>query len=216
MPVKPCKHATLEVLVCPICTRNRERANDRYRRKPHEIKEKVKAWRETNVEKHKTNGQNYYKKNIAKFQARGQTEAERVKNRARVKRHNEAKPQQRLARVHRRRALKMGVLEGDLFTWRDVLERDGPTCYICGLDTVPDSPDLKLRPTVEHLRPLSEGGPHSLERTAIAHFSCNCSKGRLSCEPGSVPGVLRERCRARIRQYLTVSGPAGREANLAR
>lgn len=61
-----------------------------------------------------------------------------------------------------------------LFTLRQVAERDGWRCHLCGKQ-VPDREyaALPLDPTIDHLVPLAHGGAHSLENVALAHNRCN-------------------------------------------
>jgi hypothetical protein len=175
-----------------------------YQQDPQRVKTRVSDYRIKYQDAYKARNSRYYQaqRDIISINRANRSEAERQKERDRVKRHNDRNPQQRLARVTARRALKMGALVGKKFTYRDIIARDGLKCYICGYDTIPNCADIKLRPTVEHLVPLIINGSHSLERAALAHFSCNCSKGRLKVEPGAVPTELQERCRRRISEYL--------------
>jgi hypothetical protein len=182
---------------------NQEASRRRYAANAERIKENARRYRANNLDKLKKRHHNYYLNNIEKFQARAnKSEAERQKDRDRVRRHNEAHPEQRLKRVAARRAMKLGCAVDGSFTWRDVAARDGYCCYICGLKTIPDCPDLKLRPTVDHLKPLIAGGSHSLDRSALAHFSCNCSKGKRELEVEAVPADFRKLCRFRIKEYI--------------
>lgn len=175
----------------------------RYLAKRDEYIKRIKAYCKANPEKTKERGKRYYRKNIAKWQARSnRSEAERQKERDRVKRHNDQNPEQRLKRAAVRRAKKLGVLVGEPFTVTDVIARDGLICYICRLATIPKCSDIKLTPSVDHLKPLIIGGPHSLARAALAHFSCNCSKARQHFESDNVPVDFAARCRTRIQSYL--------------
>lgn len=51
-----------------------------------------------------------------------------------------------------------------------ILERDGGTCYLCGLP-IPDG-DLHF----DHVIPLSRGGAHTMENIRATHKRCNLSK----------------------------------------
>lgn len=58
-----------------------------------------------------------------------------------------------------------------------VLERDGWTCYLCGADTrVTEDPFDPASATVDHVIPLSAGGPHTMANVRCACLRCNCSK----------------------------------------
>lgn len=75
-------------------------------------------------------------------------------------------------RRHRERAAGIG-LAGSI-TIRELAERDGWRCHLCG-KKVPDR-EYGARPldaTIDHLIPLSAGGQHVPENVALAHFQCN-------------------------------------------
>lgn len=55
---------------------------------------------------------------------------------------------------------------------RAVVARDGPECFFCG--QVPEVP------TMEHLVPLTSGGPNHISNFAIACEGCNVEAGNLS------------------------------------
>lgn len=75
-------------------------------------------------------------------------------------------------RRHRERMAGVG-LSGSI-TLREVAERDGWRCHLCG-KKVPDRPSAvnPLDPTIDHLIPLSAGGEHVPENVALAHRRCN-------------------------------------------
>jgi len=50
--------------------------------------------------------------------------------------------------------------------------RDGSTCYLCGQGLDLDDPF-----EIEHRKPVSAGGLDDLDNLAIAHRSCNRTKG---------------------------------------
>lgn len=77
---------------------------------------------------------------------------------------------------HRRRQAMAASPE--TFTTRQIAERDGWTCHICG-GSVPDQPwsNAADDPTLDHLVPLSAGGAHTMANVALAHFLCNSLRG---------------------------------------
>lgn len=85
-------------------------------------------------------------------------------NRASSKRH----------RSHIKRA-KNG---GERFTLREIAERDGWKCHLCG-GAVPDRAWMARDkdPTIDHLVPVSEGGEHTRKNVALAHNRCNWERG---------------------------------------
>lgn len=50
--------------------------------------------------------------------------------------------------------------------------RDGNTCYLCGQPADTDDPF-----EIEHVKPRSAGGTDDLDNLALAHRSCNRTKG---------------------------------------
>lgn len=57
---------------------------------------------------------------------------------------------------------------------QQLVERDGPDCWLCGEATTP------FDRTVEHLVAVSRGGTNDLENLALAHTGCNRRMGNLS------------------------------------
>lgn len=60
---------------------------------------------------------------------------------------------------------------------REIYERDGHICQICGIPVVgalawphPDSASL------DHRIPLAKGGSHTAENTQLAYLACNVRK----------------------------------------
>lgn len=97
-------------------------------------------------------------------------------------------PERRAERSRRskmkRRAAKRGV-EAEVFDPREVFERDRWICQICGWKIDPDAtyidpatgkPNPRY-PTLDHVVPLAEGGPHTRANTRLACFDCNCKRG---------------------------------------
>lgn len=53
-----------------------------------------------------------------------------------------------------------------------LLMRDGDRCYLCG-----QGPDLEDPFEIEHVKPRRSGGSNDLNNLALAHRSCNRTKG---------------------------------------
>lgn len=70
-----------------------------------------------------------------------------------------------------RRARKLGVVYENIDPAR-VFERDGHRCQICGIHTRGQFPALTA-PTIDHIVPLSRGGPHTYANVQCACFRCN-------------------------------------------
>jgi 5-methylcytosine-specific restriction endonuclease McrA len=62
----------------------------------------------------------------------------------------------------------------ELFNWR---------CFLCKepIDRYRRCPDWRAA-TIEHIIPISQGGTHTWDNVAPAHYYCNMSKGDLSLE----------------------------------
>lgn len=68
---------------------------------------------------------------------------------------------------------------GDDITWGELGERDKWRCHICG-DRVLKRAGKAKQPrgaTVDHLIPIADGGTHTWDNVALAHRSCNTSRG---------------------------------------
>ena len=70
-------------------------------------------------------------------------------------------------RNHRKRC--NGAVEH--FSHREIAERDGWACHICGDEVT------RADWSIDHLVPLSLGGEHTRANVKIAHRSCNASRG---------------------------------------
>jgi hypothetical protein len=67
----------------------------------------------------------------------------------------------------------------ELITVATLGERDDWTCHLCRADVRQDAayPDPESG-SIDHLIPVSDGGPHTLANTALAHLRCNVRRGR--------------------------------------
>lgn len=85
-------------------------------------------------------------------------------------------------RAHRR---DRRAREGAPIHWTTVADRDGLACHLCGDDCDPDDFTRDgttflagiTYPSVDHVIPLSLGGPHDLDNVRLAHFLCNSLRG---------------------------------------
>lgn len=68
--------------------------------------------------------------------------------------------------------------EAGRYTVVDIAERDGPICHICTdpIDMALSGNDI-AGPTVDHIIPISRGGPDVFDNVALAHRYCNCCRG---------------------------------------
>jgi 5-methylcytosine-specific restriction endonuclease McrA len=83
----------------------------------------------------------------------------------------------RKATSQRRRAQKAGV-ESEKFKASEIYERDGWLCGICSerVAQAVEYPD-PMSPSLDHIVPLSLGGPHTRANTRLAHLVCNVKRG---------------------------------------
>lgn len=81
-----------------------------------------------------------------------------------------ANPNKRRNYRAKRRALELEAYVEDVDRLK-VWERDQGICHICG--TLADADDWHL----DHVFPISKGGPHSYANTAVSHPLCNKRKG---------------------------------------
>ncbi|MCX5044825.1 HNH endonuclease [Aldersonia sp. NBC_00410] len=88
------------------------------------------------------------------------------------------------------RAAGWGV-ETELVVAREVFERDGWICHLCGA-LIPETlrtarvtggTHEPLSPVIDHVIPLSKGGPHTMDNCRAAHWDCNARKHNT--EPGT-------------------------------
>lgn len=81
------------------------------------------------------------------------------------------KPRKRADRARRKN------VDHEPYTLRQVAERDGWRCHLCGKRVPPRRYTAKPEdPTVDHLVPLSAGGPDTLTNVALAHNACNYTR----------------------------------------
>lgn len=111
------------------------------------VREKNRRWEEKNKEKRRK-------------QQREWTENNRERYNAKMRKMNA-----------KRDAIKRGATTAEKFGREDVLEKWGTDCHIC--DELVDLEDWHM----EHVVPLSKGGPHTLENVKPAHPICNLQKG---------------------------------------
>lgn len=80
-------------------------------------------------------------------------------------------------RSHRKRAEKYGCVIEPV-NKRLVFERDNWVCQLCdeAVDPKRKWPD-QMCASLDHVIPLSLGGPHSMSNLRLAHWLCNCLRG---------------------------------------
>ncbi|HYH54013.1 MAG TPA: HNH endonuclease [Solirubrobacterales bacterium] len=98
---------------------------------------------------------------------------------------------QRRDGYHRRKAIKKGASTGRPVLLTEIASRDDWTCGICEghVDHGLIWPD-PLSPSLDHILPLSLGGPHDPDNVQLAHLRCNVRKGAKVSMPYRGGGVL--------------------------
>ena len=118
----------------------------------------------------------YYAANREKELAR--VKAFRVANSekylAQKKEYNTAHPNKNLACTHKARAEKIGAKIGDtaaILIWLNGWRTEAPVaCHYC--KKVSTGTDMEI----DHVIPMSKGGPHDLSNLVVCCKPCNCSK----------------------------------------
>lgn len=144
-------------------------ARRRYAANPEKRRTYQRAWRAANPAKQ------------AEYDARWYATHQAVsleRHRQWVASHPERASELYSANQHRRRAQMRG---SGLVSIREVFERDGGICHLCGGPVDWDTPPRhRLSKTRDHVIPLSCGGAHELANVRLAHYSCNSArKARL-------------------------------------
>ena len=83
------------------------------------------------------------------------------------------------SRSRRDAALRRGARGTERYTLAQIAERDGWRCHLC--KRFVDSAISPMQPrgaTIDHLIPLSDGGPDTPLNVALAHRECNVARGR--------------------------------------
>jgi hypothetical protein len=88
------------------------------------------------------------------------------------------------------RACRYGLLIAcDLVKPHRVWARDNYVCHICGLPTL-EAGIPALQPVLEHVRPVVNGGPHTIDNLRCAHAYCNLVKSDSMKNPNTRRHVI--------------------------
>lgn len=129
------------------------------------------AWREANKERALATEKAWREANKERKAASGKAwrEANAERNAARLKAWQEANPGRTAAHARRRRARLRGVVtEADLPSDADLIAATAGICPHC--DEAPQNWDI------DHIWPISKGGPHIRENLQAICTTCNRSK----------------------------------------
>jgi hypothetical protein len=151
---------------------------------------KRKKYRQENLEKVKESSKKWYKENPNYYKNYYETNPEIMKisnkkwrqiNPKKIKEANkkwyQENPEKSTEKKHRRRARKLG--NGyEKYNLKDIYERDNWICGICKqlIDKDLQYPDPQSK-SIDHIIPLSKGGPDTFENVQLTHLICNVSKG---------------------------------------
>lgn len=129
-----------------------------------EARERARKWREVNPERFKASLRRYAQAN--KEQLKEKRREYREKNRDLIRALN-----------NRRKALKKNAPINDLTgaQWREIKALYGYRCAYCG--------EKPKKLTMDHVIPLSKGGPHTASNIVPACGSCNSSKNDGDAPP---------------------------------
>lgn len=109
-------------------------------------------------------------------------EANKEKRREYARKYFAENPNKQKVRSRRYRASKASA-KNEFFNIQMVLDKYGSDCHICSLpinlktSRVVGSEGWEKSLHLDHLIPISKGGPHSLENIRPAHGICNMKKG---------------------------------------
>lgn len=92
--------------------------------------------------------------------------------------------QERIAAAGDRRRCRKRGTGYERFMRREIYERDGWACQLCGDPVDRTGADKHLRASLDHKVPLARGGVHSRANVQCAHWICN---SRKSHHPGANP-----------------------------
>lgn len=105
-----------------------------------------------------------------------------------VARAEESRKKWKRAGKAKRRAAARGS-DAERFDPFEIFDRDGWRCHLCGMKTVKAKRGTHhpLAPELDHIIPISKGGPHTRANTACSCRRCNHAKG---CEIIGQPSLF--------------------------
>lgn len=135
------------------------------------------AWRAANPEKARGSRARWRSTHLEQAQAqdRARWVGRREEKQAYDAIYRATHPDLAQAWVHQRRARLKGT-ERESFSLLNVIARDGWRGAICQV-VVDATARGRWGMTLDHIVPLSRGGPHTLANSQLAHRSCNSRKG---------------------------------------
>lgn len=149
------------------CQEHKEQTSERNKQYHQKHKKRLSTQKKQYYQKHKKRLKQYRQEHKAEIAVRNkryrQTEA------GRVARRNDD---------HIRRAREMNASIIEKFDPKEIFERDGWICQLCGCKTRPDykNTNHSLYPNLDHIIPLSKNGAHSRFNTQCSCHQCNMEK----------------------------------------
>jgi len=83
---------------------------------------------------------------------------------------------------HRRRA-RLAAVVVEVVDFAEICRRDRWTCGLCHRKVSPTAKARNRRASLDHVIPLSLGGPHTMANVQLAHLACNVRKGARLTAP---------------------------------
>jgi len=154
---KPCKNAQQRQYIAKHREHLNQRRKERY---------------EANLEKSRLRQREVYQRNRERIreQNRGYYLQNREQIIARVKAWRHKNPSKLRDQIVRRQVRKLNAPVVEIIDRDAIIERDKSTCYLCGRVL------MKSEVRLDHVIPLSRGGPHTADNLRVACNSCNCKK----------------------------------------
>lgn len=184
----PCRQACRSREYQKNKARYTAKRKEQYAAMADQAKADAKRWREENPERAKENSARWGQRNpeLKKQKTREWYENNKERSNENSRLWNEANPDatRRIKReaARRRRARKRG--NGvEPYSELDIFERDGWICYLCDEPVDPCAPRRSdAGATIDHIIPISQGGPDSPDNVATAHWLCNRLKKTMSVD----------------------------------
>lgn len=147
----------------------------KYKPTNEQAKKYKKTWIEKNPERHKEIKRNWHSKN-----------ADAINQKRRNKRQEDpSKIRESETIAKQRRRAKRRENGYEIYSFDEFINLYGFTCHICGKDIDKNAPRKAGEPGweqglhIDHVVPISKGGPDTLENVRPAHGLCNSKKSNL-------------------------------------
>tara|TARA_B110000977_G_scaffold166924_1_gene215126 strand:- start:103 stop:723 length:621 start_codon:yes stop_codon:yes gene_type:complete len=161
-----------------------------YQRNKEKLKEKTKEYYQNNKEQilelNKERNKEYYQNNKEKAKEHYQNNKEQI--REQQKEYHKNNPHKGREYARKRRALRQANIHKP-YTEDQVLKLYGTDCHICkkpinlSANRSAGAPGWQRGLHIDHVTPLSKGGPDTIENVKPAHGLCNMQKN-ASIEQG--------------------------------